>query len=198
MTEVIEFIRIAERDANVRKALSGCFASDCRFPERGFLLWDGCVRQRRRYSWPTGFKEKWATYAHRGQRQLVKASGNGPPRTAFIEAGGNYVARCELAHLYTGAVLRKHGLSEGRHFTQSANLVCMPRPLHLHIDGASGTRLLWFLRGLSYLNLNYDPLGTFSRAQPNSHGFVGGLTCEVFWPQPIVAGKAAKLAFRDL
>lgn len=182
VTEVVGLIRIAGKDANVRKALVECFAPDCRFPERSFLLWDGCTRQRKHYSWPAGFKEKWADYAHRGRRRLVKASGNGPPRTAFVEAGGQYVPRCELAHLYTGTALRKHGLPEGRHFTQSANLVCMPRPLHLHIDGASGARLLWFLRGLSYLNLKYDPLGAFSQAQPNSYGFVDGFGCEGFWP----------------
>lgn len=175
ISEAIELIRTADNSPPVRDWLFRFFrVAECRFPERPFLLWDGCVRQAAKYRWPVGFKDKWNTCRYRG---LLAAQGNGPPRTAFTAAGGKYEP--ELAHLYDRPTLRNHRLSEGRHFTQSANLICVPGPLH-----AASERdefLLYILRGLSFLSFKYDPLGAFSGAQPNEYGFVDGRPCEVFW-----------------
>jgi hypothetical protein len=183
MTEAIDIVRIADSDPEARESLFRRFeVEDYRFPKRAFLLWDGCARQRTHYSWPVGFKQKWTAYPHRGLGRLVKSRGNGPPRTAFTVADGDYIKGWELAHLYAGSALRNHNLDEKKHFTQSANLICMPRSLHLYIDGVSGVHHLWLLRGLSYLNFRYDPLGAFSGVQPNRFGFVDGLTCDVLWP----------------
>lgn len=155
----------------------GSFAEVCRFPGRAFLLWEGCVRQPKHYSWPVGFKQRWEASGYRG---LLKARKNGPPRTAFTVAGGDYRKGYELAHLYAGSALRDHNLREDRHFTQSANLICMvPR---LHRESEHDMKLLWLLRGLSFLRFRYDPLGAFSGPQPDRYGFVDGEKCEVFWP----------------
>ncbi len=171
-------IRAADKHLQARDSLLGCFeVADCRFPKRPFLLWEGCVRQPAKYQWPVGFKDKWATKPYRG---LVAAQGNGPPRTAFTAAGGKYETGSELAHLYDRPTLRRHNLSEGRHFTQSANLICMSPPLHEASE--HDEFLLYVLRGLSFLSLKYDPLGVFSGAQLDRYGFVDGRMCEVFWP----------------
>ena len=165
--------------AEAVKSLSpfGSLAEVCQFPKRAFLLWDGCVRQSTHYCWPVGFKERWNAFGYRG---LVKARRNGPPRTAFTVAGGDYRKGSELAHLYAGSALRHHELREECHFTQSANVICLPP--RLHRESERDTHLLWVLRGLSFLLLKYDPLGAFSGTQPNRYGFVNGGTCEVFWP----------------
>jgi hypothetical protein len=155
----------------------GSFVEVCRFPKRAVLLWDGCVRQSTHYCWPCGFREKWKTAGYRG---LVKARRNGPPRTAFTVAGGDYRKGYELAHLYAGSALRNHKLREERHFTQSANLICVPPCLHRQSE--HDTHLLRILRGLSFLRFKYDPLGALSGAQPDRYGFVNGGTCKVLWP----------------
>jgi len=178
MTKAIELIRTAEKHPSVQDTLFRCFATaDCRLPERAFLLWDGCVRQSAKYDWPVGFKEKWDACPYRG---LLAAQGNGPPRTAFTVSGGKYERGHELAHLYDRPTLRHHNLREGRHFTQSANLICTPP--YLHEETERDEYLLWILRGLPFLSLRYDPLGAFSQAQPNPYGFLGSRICEVFWP----------------
>lgn len=178
MTKAIELIRVAEKQPQVRESLFRCFTeAGCRFPERPFLLWDGCVRRSTKYAWPIGFKDKWKTTPYRG---LLAAQGNGPPRTAFSAAGGKYETGNELAHPYDRPTLRCHRLCEGRHFTQSANLICMPPPLH--DESERDLSLLWVLRGLLFLSLRYDPLGAFSGTQPYPYGFVDDRTCEVFWP----------------
>jgi hypothetical protein len=93
-------------------------------------------------------------------------------------AGGQYSSGWELDHIYDRETLRLSNLSEGRHFTQSAGLICMTRDLHLHRDMYT----LWLLRGFSFLSFRYDPLGAFSGEEPDEYGFVQCRRCEVFWP----------------
>jgi hypothetical protein len=133
------------------------------------------VRQNEKYVWPEGFKDH---FRQRGYSGLLKAMRNGPPRTAFRSAGGDYRSGWELDHLYDREILARHCLREGRHFTQSAGLVCMTRDLHLwrSVDD------LWRLRGIAYLLFRYDPLGAFSRERPDDYGFVDSAIYEVFWP----------------
>jgi hypothetical protein len=168
-------ILAASEDPQIRNSLFRSFAEDCRISERAFLLWNGCMRHSEKYRWPAGFSVKWKTSGYRG---LVNAGGNGPPRTAFTVAGGEYVSGWELDHVYDRVALRANGLPEGRHFTQSAGLICMTPDLHQK----RSAYLLWVLRGLTFLRFGYDPLGTFSGAQPDAYGFVNGRTCDVFWP----------------
>lgn len=169
----------AGKTADLFRQLEHCFAGasvDCRSPTRVFLLWDGCKRQKLKgYPWPAGFKEKWRACTYRG---LVNAKNNGPPRTAFTVAGGSYVP--ELAHLCDRPVLREHNLCEGRHFTLSANLVCVA-PL-IHRRSERDEFVLWLLRGLPFRQFCYDPLGAFSGTRPNSYGFADGRIPDVFWP----------------
>jgi len=160
-------------------ALTNNFLPCCRLPKRPrpFLLWDGCVRQRKdHYAWPAGFRAKWDASGCRG---LCNARSNGPPRTAFKVAGGDYRGgnEYELAHLYEESAL----LCPERHFTQGFNLICMPKRLHRECE--RNVALLWILRGLPFLSHRYDPLERFSSAEHDRWGFVvGGQTCEVFWP----------------
>jgi|ERR1700691_239393 len=174
----IELIRQADQDRLIRDRLLQCFtAADCRFPSRSFLLSPDFTRLDVPQIWPAGFKDKWRTSGYRG---LFAARRNGPPRSAFICGGGEYGRGCELAHLYDRPTLRQSSLGEGLHFTQSANLICMPP--YLHEGSERDEHLLWIFRGLSFLSLRYDPLGVFSGAKPNLYGFVEGRTPEVFWP----------------
>jgi hypothetical protein len=170
-----DLILAASKDPRIQNSLFGSFAQDCRLSERALLLWDGCLRHSEKYRWPSGFKDKWKSSGYHG---LVNARRNGPPRTAFTIAGGEYVSGWELDHVYDRLVLRASSLPEGRHFTQSAGLICMTPDLHQKRDAY----LLWVLRGLAFLRFRYDPLGTFSGAQPDAYGFVNGQTCDVFWP----------------
>ena len=168
-------ILTADQDSQLRNSLMDRFIDCCSFPRRAFLLWDGCVRQSEKYNWPDGFKD---CFRQRGHRGLLKAMRNGPPRTAFTVAGGEYRSGWELDHVYDREILRLYKLPEGRHFTQSAGLICMTRDLHLYRD----TYHLWLLRGLAYLLFEYDPLGVFSEAHPDKYGFVHSRKCDVFWP----------------
>lgn len=171
-------------DVNIRQdnrlsVLMNYFLPSCRLPgrRRAFLLWDGCVRQRREhFTWPSGFRAKWDTSGYRG---LCNARSNGPPRTAFKVAGGDYRggSEYELAHLYEESVL----LYPERHFTQGSNLICMPRQLHR--ESERNIAFLWILRGLPFFSHRYDPLEKFSSAEHDRYGFVvDDQTCEVFWP----------------
>jgi len=172
-----DLILSADRNPQVRNSLFGCFAEVCRLPDRAFLLWDGCVRQSEKYSWPVGFKDKWKTLGYRG---LKNARRNGPPRTSFTVAGGKYRSGWELDHVYDRPTLRAASLPEERHFTQSAGLICMTPELHQERE--RDIYLLWLLRGLSFLRFRYDPLGAFSGSQPDAHGFVDFENRDVFWP----------------
>lgn len=175
---VIELIRQADKDPLIRDRLFQCFtAADCGFPSRSFLLCPDFTRLDVPQIWPAGFKEKWRTSGYRG---LFAARRNGPPRSAFICGGGEYERGRELAHLYDRPTLRQNRLNEGLHFTQSANLICMPP--YLHEGSERDEYLLWMFRGLSFLSFRYDPLGVFSGTKPNLYGFVEGRTPEVFWP----------------
>lgn len=167
-------ILAAEQDLQPRNSLLDRFRDRCSFPGRAFLLWDGCVRRSEKYRWPEGFKDRFRQRRYRG---LVNAMRNGPPRTSFTVAGGEYRSGWELDHVYDRETLRQYTLPEGRHFTQSAGLICMTRDLHLYRD----TYNLWLLRGLSYLLFGYDPLGAFSGQQPDKYGFVHARNCDVFW-----------------
>lgn len=168
-------ILAADRHLEFQKLLLDQFKDCCTFPGRAVLLWDGCVRRSEKYVWPDGFKYRFKQRGHNG---LWNAMRNGPPRTAFIMAGGLYRSGWELDHVYDRESLKTRNLPEGRHFTQSAGLICMTRELHLYRD----TYLLWLLRGLPFLLFRYDPLGAFSGEQPNEYGFVDSRTCDVFWP----------------
>jgi hypothetical protein len=99
--EALALIDVAERDSLSRQKLFDRYATTCNLPRTALLLWDGCVRQRTKYCWPEGFRAKWDAHkkAHR-YRGLLAAMGNGPPRTAFVVAGGLYVKGYDLAHLY--------------------------------------------------------------------------------------------------
>jgi len=184
MVEAIDATRTADSDPVAKQALFRRFEADCSFPKRAVLLWDGCRRERgTHYCWPGGFNDKWRDYRRRfGCGRLLKARSNGPPRSAFTVAGGNYVNGNELAHLYSESALIQDGLDEGRHFTQSANLICVPRSRHLQMDSLQGMHELWLLRGLSFLLFRYDPLGKFSGDHPDGYGFVAGCTCDIVWP----------------
>jgi hypothetical protein len=184
MTDVIDEIRLTDRDDVRRKSVLSRLEADRCFSKRAVLLWDGCIRQRdAHYTWPPGFVQKWRDYRLRhGQGRLLKARSNGPPRSAFTVAGGNYIKGQDLAHLYSESALVQHGLSDGRHFTQSANLICVSRPRHSYLDSSGGMRELWLLRGLSFLLFKYDPLGAFSAKLNNQYGFLEGCTCDVVWP----------------
>jgi hypothetical protein len=162
-------------DPYLKRSLADRFLERCNFARRPFLLWDGCVRQSQSYTWPDGFKDRFSQCGYRG---LVKAKRNGPPRTAFTVAGGEYQGGWELDHIYDQEIRSRYRLPHGRHFTQSAGLVCMTRDLHLWRDNND----LWRLRGLAYLLFGYDPLGAFSAEQPDDYGFVKSVKCEVFWP----------------
>jgi len=169
----------SRKDTNQLSVLTNSFLPSCRLPvrRRAFLLWDGCVRQRREhFTWPSGFRAKWDASGYRG---LCNARSNGPPRTAFKVLGGDYRggSEYELAHLYEESVL----LNPERHFTQGVNLLCMPKQLHR--ESERNVALLWILRGLPFLSHGYDPLQKFSGAEHDRYGFVvGDQTCEVFWP----------------
>jgi len=167
-------ILAAEQDSHLKRLLLNRFNDRCRFPNRAILLWDKCIRESRKYTWPDGFKDRFRRNGHRG---LVNAMRNGPPRTAFTVAGGEYRSGWELDHIYDRPILRRYALPEGRHFTQSAGLVCMTRDFHLNRD----THDLWLLRGISYLLFGYDPLGAFNSSARDEYGFVQSRECEVFW-----------------
>jgi hypothetical protein len=184
--QVLGEVRAAEFDRDERRFLSNRVQEQCVFPCRPFLLWDGCVRQRRKYVWPDGFKERFRRFGYSG---LNKAMGNGPPRTAFTIAKGVYRSTWELDHLYDRETLARWRLPEGRHFTQSAGLVCMTRELRRwrRIED------LWRLRGLAYLLFGYDPLGALSEQRPNGYGFVNGVALEIFWPEAVEDVRPATL-----
>jgi hypothetical protein len=176
----IELIREADKDHAIRDCLLHYFTAEgCLFPGCAMLLSPQFIRQKEPYIWFPGFKNEFHESGYHG---LCNARGNGPPRTVFIAAGGKYKTGNgdELAHLYDRPTLRQNLLDEGLHFTQSANLICMPWYLH---DGSERSEhLLWIFRGLSFLSLRYDPLGVFSGMKPNLYGFVDGQVPEVFWP----------------
>ena len=165
----------ADRDSKLKNSLLSRFDDRCSFARRASLLWDTCERRSEKYTWPDGFKSR---FKQRNLRGLNKSMRNGPPRTSFTAAGGEYRSGWELDHVYDREILRRYGLPEGRHFTQSAGLICMTRDLHLYRD----VYTLWLLRGLSYLLFGYDPLGAFSAEQPDEYGFVHARRCDVFWP----------------
>jgi hypothetical protein len=171
-----------ETDHTIVGAMNGLLAEAeqiARFPEHAVLLWEGCRRQRAKYTVPLGLAAK----LRRERLPAVNRSeGNGPVHTAYRIAGGKRIDGWQHDHIYDGkhglGAPRLHATADPRHFTQSAGIVLVPE--HVHTERPRSASLSWFFRGLAYLKFGYDPERVFCDDVDN-YGFTSGASYRVFW-----------------
>jgi hypothetical protein len=114
---------------------------------------------------------------------------NGPPRTAFLLAGGKCPKGWRHHHLYDGndechpknAVKPLHAAYHPLHFTQSAGIVATTKEAH-DICHNTDDSLRSLLRQVTWLKFGYDPDKRFAM-QPIHDGFEEGYSFENVYPK---------------
>ena len=146
-----------------------------RWPEKAILFWEGCVRN------------KYHIYPDEKKKELkskgipIDQRSNGPAVMSFLLAGGKRPKRMSnpnqgwpIHHIYDrkfswpkkGETL--HAVQDGKHFTQSAELVAI-HPIAEAITDEY-FYFAWLLRHESFLRFNYDPNRVFYK-KTDEYGF---------------------------
>lgn len=137
------------------------------WPEKALLMWQGCTRREKYFSYPLAIKE-----LARSNRIVLDGRTNGPAVSAYLLSGGKRPPRVgsrnawSIHHLYSGKFpyvgrdITMRAAIEGNHFTQSAGLVAVHPIADAICDEYPA--FSWLLRAKAYMTFGYDPEGVFS------------------------------------